>query len=202
MAIEPDRRFWLNLPTFRPTTPEDHQANLVELERWANTLPLNPRTSVALYGDTTGEKPPWNLPWGVVAYTRLTADHSGISTITFLNDLAVNFTGIANRQYHASAAFEITQTTASDVWVVKLLQTEDSPDTQLKRATSSNGTTSSITHHLHYLTSASTAGAHTWALSLERASGGGTMTLSANTNNPAYLLVEDIGPLTATPPSA
>lgn len=37
----PDNRYRLELPTFLPTTPDEHQANLREIERWGNTLPLD-----------------------------------------------------------------------------------------------------------------------------------------------------------------
>ena len=65
---EPDPRFRLQLPTFTPASWADMIDVLRELERWANTLPLNPRTNYAYYGDTTGERAPWNQPWGLVGY--------------------------------------------------------------------------------------------------------------------------------------
>lgn len=36
-----DQRYPLSIQNFTPQTPEEHKANLVELERWGNTLPFD-----------------------------------------------------------------------------------------------------------------------------------------------------------------
>ena len=60
----------------------------------------------------------------------------------------------------------------------------------LAAATSGYGVTCDV------LIAAPSAGVHTYKVSIIRSTGSGTITLIAGATNPAYILVEDIGPST------
>lgn len=132
---------------------------------------------------------------GKVFYAQVTADQGGITTIAFLTGLATTnvWRASPDRRYRITAKVEVTQTTAADVWVLKLI--DQSVPVQLQRSVGQNNTTSSCTGHLAYVTTTSLSGLKDYRLTLERV-GAGTLTMSAGSAQPAFLLIEDIGALT------
>ena len=129
---EPDPRFRLQLPTFTPASWADMIDVLRELERWANTLPLNPRTNYAYYGDTTGERAPWNQPWGLVGYAAQTStSQTGISSEADITSVSLTVTTVVNRYLWAVADFRCIQRTSAGINEGKITT---STNTQIGRA--------------------------------------------------------------------
>lgn len=200
--MEPDRRYPLNLPTFLPATPAEHQRNLVELERWANTLPLNPRVSEALYGDTTGIRPPWNLPWGTVAYAETTTSQNTITTLVDLTGLSVTWAALTGRRYRITLFAEVNGTAAGDLGVAYI--TTDA-NVEVRRHVFTVPALVGGVGYSAIQTSrveSGLSGSVTRKARLQRNSGAGSVSLFASATTPAHLIVEDIGPSTATPPTA
>lgn len=130
-----------------------------------------------------------------VFYAQKTTDQSGIISITFITGLATTgvWTAVANRRYKVTCQIEIIQTVATDVWVLDLI--DQSVPVGLKRCTEPNNDVSSHTTTLIYVTNSSISGAKDWRIALTRAIGSGTLTAGAASTYPAFLLIEDIGPL-------
>lgn len=200
--MEPDRRYLLNLPTFRPAVVAEHESVLRELERWGNTLPLNPRRSIAYYGDTTGSQPPWNLPWGIVGIGSTTTAQNTITSITDLTSLTVTWTALTDRRYRTTLTLEINGTAAGDLAIVYIT---DASNTVIRRRVL---TVPALTAGVGYgalqvsVVETGLSGSVTRKARLERNSGAGSVSSYAASTSPAQIVVEDIGPATATPPTA
>jgi hypothetical protein len=128
---------------------------------------------------------------GCVGYAEITASSASFTALTIITGLEVTFTAQANRRYRFTFSGEVTQSDASGVWVLSL---EDTVST-LKRITSCNNTTSSVSVEAAYVNDVSLTGSKTWRLNGVRAGGAGTITISAAAAYPAYVMVEDIGAL-------
>lgn len=141
------------------------------------------------YGATTTWQPPWNLPWGRLGSASVTANQSGITSAVDLTSLTLTWTAVANRYYRVSWAGEVSTTNADGVFVVALTDTAPS---QAKRSTAALTSTSSMSFgDFHVLTSG--AGAITRKLRMSKIGGTGSVALVAASDNPAWILVEDIG---------
>ena len=127
----------------------------------------------------------------VVAYAQITADSSQFSSLTLIPGLSVTFTAVADRRYKMSFECEVVQTVGGDVWVFNM---EDTAVT-LKRVTGRNATTNSVSISASYSNNASITGSKTWRINGVRASGSGNIQVGAAATYPAFVLVEDIGPL-------
>lgn len=139
---------------------------------------------------TTGWRPPWNLPWGVVAVASTTTATSGIgATLTLLNGLTLTATPPANRRLKISwLANMVTADTAARAKAVNLT---DGSGTQLQACYWDKDANLNYTGQgVHYMVS--TGSSMTWQV---RANiNANTTNTNFNSQNPGILLVEDIGP--------
>jgi len=137
-----------------------------------------------------------NTAGNTVFYSEASSQITGIVAITFLPGLATTglWTAVANRRYEVSVKVEILQTVASDVWVMNLI--DQTVPVVLQRTVDANGSVTSPTKFLHYVTTTSISGAKDWRISLERVGGTGTLSAPFDTaTSPAFILIKDIGPL-------
>lgn len=128
---------------------------------------------------------------GTVGYAERTTDQMSITALTDLTGLTYTFTAQGGRRYRITGTCEVSSSVAGDF---ALLNVSDGSGTQIKRAMSSaipSGRTLTVTV---IATHAPAAGSVTYKLRLGRDSGSGSLTMSAQSNNPASILVEDIGP--------
>jgi hypothetical protein len=128
---------------------------------------------------------------GLVGYAQITSNSVAFSALTLISGLSITWTAVAGRRYSLRFSGEIIQGVATDVWVMSL---EDTSAT-LKRITACNNNTSSTSVEATYITNASISGSKTWRLNGVRAGGTGTITVGASSTYPAYLAIEDLGPL-------
>lgn len=141
---------------------------------------------------TTGWRPPWNMPWGRVASTKITAVAGGYTgTVVDVTGLSVSVNFVAGRRYRIQIQSEVSSSVVADVGVMQLT---DSSNTQLGRAVQyySHGGAHTL-HVLHEETAASSATV-TRKARYSRALGSGTHQIEASATSPSWLIVEDIGP--------
>lgn len=132
---------------------------------------------------------PWNMPWGRIAHQLVTSNTGSITT-TPVDLMSVTFTAVAGRLYRIRMGGEFSSTVADGAFILAIA---DGSNNQVRRLTDAVLTTSSRVLDVDYITTL-TAGSHTRKIRFFRASGSGTYTFQADATNPAYLLVEDIGP--------
>jgi hypothetical protein len=142
------------------------------------------------YGATTGWRPPWNQPWGYITHATVTANQAGITTVTDIAGLTIDVPQVLNRRYRYTVNGEIFSTVADGAFIFALTGTDNA---QIKRDTGFPETTSSSLEITFIETAGSTATV-TRKLRLVRASGTGSYTFGAGSDNPALILCEDIGP--------
>lgn len=141
---------------------------------------------------TTGWALPWGIPWGKAAYTETTTAVATIVAQTFYGGLATTWTATANRRYKVTCQMEILQTVANDVWVGNLI--DQNVPANLNRFTGSFANTASATVIFTWVSNVTRSGAQDFRLTLLRAAGTGSLTMSG-ASTAAFLLIEDIGPL-------
>lgn len=130
------------------------------------------------------------LARGEVGYAQVVADQLSISSATDLTSLTVTFTAVAARRYRWTFDGEVTATAADGAYVVQLT---DGSNTVKKRVTRGCSSTSADSCHLEFEETPG-AGSITRKLRLSKASGTGTVGLTATSTNPSFLSLEDIGP--------
>lgn len=127
------------------------------------------------------------LPGGWIGYAEVTANQTGITTVTDLTGLSVAVTAGTNRRLKITGSIRVTRTVA------------DGYTTLYIRESSTNLNFGVTLSTLDFFCVAMavitpTAGSHTYKLSLERTTGTGTVGIAAAAANPNFILVEDIGP--------
>lgn len=146
------------------------------------------------YNGTAWRKGPgWNAPWGFVAYAQRASNVSVGTGTSDITDCTVTFTAVANRYYRVvghtlmnsnhGAAQDIDFRIVLDGSVARLV-----PNTLFANP----GPGDRMSFDLA-MVSTLTAGSRTIKLQ-GSFSGGAGNTFDANTNDPSFVLVEDIGP--------
>lgn len=146
------------------------------------------------YGATTGWKPPWALPWGLVASGSSSTNSANLTTsFATTNVVSSSFTKYVGRTYKIEVSALMLALSAS-------LQTTEF------RVVSSAGPTATLTNisisgtayytvsGFVYVTPLSSA-SETWTLQAKAAGGGGTAAI-VNATVAGKILVHDIGPET------
>lgn len=128
-------------------------------------------------------------PGGWTGYVQVTASQTGISTITDLTGLSVTMT-LQSSRYIRITGFARLSRTVNDGYTTFSIR-EGSTTLQFVAPL----VITDAPHHVSVILTP-TSGSHTYKLSLERTTGTGTTGISAASNNPAYLLVEDLGSTT------
>lgn len=137
--------------------------------------------------------PGWNAPWGFIGYAARTSNVSVGTGTSDITDCSITFTAVANRYYRVfghtlmnsnhGAAQDIDFRIAVDGTVARLI-----PNTTFANP----GPGDRISFDLTYVTTL-TAGSRTIKLQ-GSFSAGASNTFDANTNDPSFILIEDIGP--------
>jgi hypothetical protein len=134
-----------------------------------------------------------DLPGGLVAYASRTSNQLiSVAGPTDLTDLTVTFMAQANRYYKITGHVPITSVDVDERWLVELR----AGSTTIGRIGQIDGTDSSNNDVAVFDASiihTPSAGNITYKLRAERTAGTGDANFFASSDNPAYILVEDIG---------
>ena len=130
-------------------------------------------------------------PRGTVGYAQVTANQAGITTIADITGVSVTWTAVAGRRYRISVKAMLISSVATDdanVWI------RDSANVKYEAfGVNCPSTTHGINASGSAIVTGLGAGSKTFKLSVERATGTGTITAVAGADFPMYILVEDIG---------
>jgi len=144
------------------------------------------------------------LPAGVRGYAQVTASQTGIGSITDLTSLTVTFTAVANRRYKVTGFCNVQRTAAAPAPAVLLLREGSTvlaaTSADIARLDSAASPEPGVSFTLTYCNNASVSGSKTWKLSLAGSDADATavqdhVKMIASSTYPAFILVEDIGPL-------
>ncbi|CAB4136919.1 hypothetical protein UFOVP314_45 [uncultured Caudovirales phage] len=138
---------------------------------------------------------PLRTAWGFVAQASVTAQQNGITTVTDLTGLTVTWTAIASRRYRVTAAAEINGTVAGDLLIVYITDGSNTIQQRAVVTVPSLNSGGGYAHARLELHLSNVSGSVTRKLRLERNAGTGTAGMFAAATTPAYLTVEDIGPV-------
>jgi hypothetical protein len=139
-----------------------------------------------------------NLPLGVLGYAQRVANHVGfITTEVDLTDLSVTVTVPAGRRIRVSAEARFFSSVNHDIVELDISEPLVSYVRKAQVVCHWDGATAGA-GNITIATSViltPTAASHTYKLSAKRASGTGNVTMVASADSPAFILVEDIGPV-------
>lgn len=125
---------------------------------------------------------------GALDYAEVAADQTGITAETDLTGLTVTVTVGTGRRIKLTAQGKLTRTVVDGQNVLAIKE----GSTFLNYAMDFPSTSTPNTRICIAVTTP-TAGSHTYKVTAWRNTGTGTLGLNADSNNPAFLLVEDIG---------
>jgi len=135
------------------------------------------------------------LPGGFIAYAQRGANQllSDSSSVQDLSSLTVTFTALANRRYKITghAGFAAVNNNARWLGYIRKGSTTIGRFGQIIGYDSGNNATGMLDG---CVIDSPSAGSVTYKLSAERIAGTGDATSAAAAENPAFILVEDIGP--------
>lgn len=126
---------------------------------------------------------------GQLGYAQAVASQGSITTLVDLTSLSVAVTVGTGRRVKITAACLAGSTVAADT--IDLLIREGSTTLQIAEFRATAASSSESLQAAVVLTPS--AGAHTYKLSMQRAAGSGTVTMTAGATFPAFILVEDMG---------
>lgn len=142
---------------------------------------------------TTGWRPPWNLPWGYLAHAQITANQNSVAAGGVdITGLSVSVTVPANRRLRITTKAKLFTGTLAAATGLMILR----DGTQIDTAdTSNDSTTPGATYGVDSVTidHAPTAGTHTYKVQAFFSVNSDNIVI-AQANDPAYILIEDIGP--------
>lgn len=121
-------------------------------------------------------------------YAQVVAVQGGITAEVDLTSLTVTVTTLPGRRVKITGYALFTDTVAADQVALSIKEGA----TYLTNTIMPSVTTNNVAI-VSIAVIAPTAAAHTYILRMGRATGTGTITMQANVNNPAFILVEDVG---------
>ena len=149
-------------------------------------------TLLVYAGATAGFRPPWNLPWGRVAHTKITAVAGGYTgTAVDVTGLTASVSQVAGRRYRIQVHLEVSSSQVTDIG---LLTVTGSDNVAIARAVPYFAHGGAHTVTLTHVEDASSTATVTRKCRYNRAIGSGTHQIEASSQFPCTILIEDIGP--------
>lgn len=137
---------------------------------------------------------PWNMPWGIIGYAARTSNQSSITTETDIGDgaLTITWTAVANRRYSTTVWVAVNNVSgaAGDTIDVKITDGANAAK-QVFSGSFASGT-GWLTGIVQVVETVA-AGSTTRKGRIAKTIGGGSVTVTASSTRPAFILVEDIG---------
>lgn len=138
---------------------------------------------VDLYPTTVLQGP----PSAQLGYAEITANQSGITTVTDITGLSVTITVPAGRRIKISTDVGVSSTVVTDGVDVQI----NEGATVLQDRATKLDANSEVAVHTEVIVTPS-AGTHTYKIRVSRFAGTGSVTVAAASNKPAFINVEDI----------
>lgn len=151
------------------------------------------------YGATTGWRKPWSLPWGTVGYfeNSTVGTQNLTGTAATITSLTGSVDQVLNRVYRATWKVNVTTSAGSSVGLYQVRRGGTVVGTGYELV--SGGTSIQSWTGTTRFTGASTA---TVTIDLAGTNLSGTQTSNVTTTTRSFLLIEDIGPSSSTPPAS
>lgn len=142
----------------------------------------------------TGWKPPWNLPWGVVAKAQITANSPTFTTTGDLTGVSCTFTAVAGRRYLCWMTANVYQQVSTDLVSFYITNPAGSGVKQLIASPRPGDFYSTVEGSIEQ---EGLSGSVTIKVVKECLGGGGNAHVAASAQFPAQLLIMDVGPYAA-----
>lgn len=166
----------------------------------SGTRPVTPAEGTLIYETDTDKifayySGGWNLPknvaGGVIGHAKAEANQGGIGGVEVdLTNLSVPINTNASRRILISAVLpNVSSDTSDDTFALSIRE----GGTLLQNAISTIDVGNQGVSISTWVLIDPPAGAHTYKLTAQRANGSGTLTMFASANNPASILVQDLG---------
>lgn len=136
---------------------------------------------------------PWNMPWGLMGVVSKTADQGSIGDVeTDLTNLQLpSITFVANRRIKLTLTGRGAYGPSDYAMELRIKESTVSLSSASLRMASALQAQEAY-NVVAMITP--TPGAHTYKATAQRTAGSGTGTVTAESNRPAYLIAEDLGP--------
>lgn len=141
---------------------------------------------------TAAEPSTTDVAWGELGYAQVTANQTTITTEADLTSLTTTVTVGTDRKIKITGNGIFTRTVADGVTQFRIKEGTTTLQIANIRNASTAGETCQAICRLD--DTVATAGSHTYKLTLALATGTGSVGLTASSTNPAFILVEDLGP--------
>ena len=143
---------------------------------------------------TTGWKPPWNLPWGVVAKAQLTANSATFTTSADLTGMSCTFTAVPGRRYMCWVTLNVFQQVSTDLVSFYITGPSGSGVKQLIASPRPGDFYSTVDGSI---IQEGLSGSVTLKVARECLGGGGYAQVAASAQFPAQFVIMDVGPYSA-----
>ena len=143
---------------------------------------------------TTGWKPPWNLPWGVVAKAQLTANSATFTTSADLTGMSCTFTAVPGRRYMCWVTLNVFQQVSTDLVSFYITGPAGSGVKQLIASPRPGDFYSTVDGSI---IQEGLSGSVTLKVARECLGGGGYAQVAASAQFPAQFVIMDVGPYSA-----
>lgn len=143
---------------------------------------------------TTGWKPPWNLPWGVVAKAQLTANSATFTTTADLTGMSCTFTAVPGRRYMCWVTLNVFQQVSTDLVSFYITGPSGSGVKQLIASPRPGDFYSTVDGSI---IQEGLSGSVTLKVARECLGGGGYAQVAASAQFPAQFVIMDVGPYSA-----
>jgi hypothetical protein len=139
---------------------------------------------------TTGWVPPWNMPWGVVGKALGSSNQTGITTATAVTSLSVTWTAVASRVYKTSVYLPVVDQVTTNAQQIFTIDKGEGTRVQQLNQMVLAGNRLAVSMLLYETGLA--AGSTTRRVTASTQAG--TLAITAASDIPNVLIVEDIGP--------
>lgn len=143
---------------------------------------------------TTGWKPPWNLPWGVVAKAQLTANSATFTTTADLTGMSCTFTAVPGRRYMCWVTLNVFQQVSTDLVSFYITGPAGSGVKHLIASPRPGDFYSTVDGSI---IQEGLSGSVTLKVARECLGGGGYAQVAASAQFPAQFVIMDVGPYSA-----
>ena len=195
-----------NFTAGTPAVADDVDANFTSLVTWINTnathldgskaftsIPSGPASNPTTDNQLARKAYVDARAAGIVSIVEKTSSQTGITTVADITSMTATWTATSTRRYRVTVTAELGGTTAGDL---AILYITDGSNTVVQRAVFTGPALTGGQGYGHvnmqyHISGAS--GSLTRKVRLERNVGAGTVSLTASSAGPAYLVVEDVG---------